>query len=115
AGTAFTVTLIFEGMELMPFGVWIAFVAASVVVTLLPGSSRLLVVAHSMGKGPRKSLATVAGIVLADGCLLCLALAGVGTVIYSSAIAFMAMKWTGAMYLIYLGIRQWMAASADVG
>jgi threonine/homoserine/homoserine lactone efflux protein len=71
----------------------------------------LLVIGHAMSNGPRKSLATVAGIVFADACLLCLALAGVGAVIYSSAIAFTVMKWAGAIYLIYLGIRQWRAAS----
>lgn len=96
----------------MTLEVWVAFVFASVVVTLLPGPSMLLVIGHAMRKGPRNSLATVAGIVVADACLLCLALAGVGAVIYGSAVAFTVMKWVGAIYLIYLGIRQWRAASA---
>jgi threonine/homoserine/homoserine lactone efflux protein len=95
----------------MSFNLWLAFVAASAVVTVLPGPSMLLVISHAMTKGPKKSLATVAGVVAADACLLCLALAGVGAVIYSSAVAFTVMKWLGAIYLIYLGIRQWIFAS----
>jgi len=95
--------------------VWIAFVFASIVITLLPGPSMLLVIGHAMSNGPRKSLATVAGVVFADACLLCLALAGVGVIIYSSAVAFTVMKWAGAIYLIYLGFRQWRTASLNSG
>lgn len=95
--------------------VWLAFVMASVVVTLLPGPSMLLVIAKALAEGPARSLATVMGVVVADACLMLLALAGVGAVIYSSAVAFTTLKWLGAAYLVYLGVRQWRAAARHTG
>lgn len=95
----------------MDLEIWFAFILATVVVTLLPGPSMLLVIGHTLISGTRKSVATITGVVLADGILLGLSLFGIGTVLYSSAVAFMIMKWIGALYLFYLGIRQWRAAS----
>ncbi|PWG63529.1 LysE family translocator [Spiribacter halobius] len=94
--------------------VWLAFVMASVVVTLLPGPSMLLVIAKALAEGPARSLATVTGVVVADACLMLLALAGVGAVIYSSAVAFTTMKWLVAAYLVYLGVRQCLAVRRPI-
>ena len=47
--------------------------------------------------------------------LLCLALIGVGAVLYSSAMAFKFMKWLGVAYLIYIGVKQWRVKPAPMG
>lgn len=93
----------------MTLDLWLAFVAATVIVTLLPGPSMLLVMGHALAAGPRRALQTVTGVVLADAILLTLSFAGMGAVLYASAAIFTALKWAGALYLIYLGIRQWQA------
>jgi len=91
----------------MNLEIWIAFVFATIVVTLLPGPSMLIVIGHAIATGPKKALATVSGAVLADAILLCFSLVGVGTILYTSAVAFTVMKWIGAAYLIYIGVKQW--------
>ena len=67
----------------------------------------LLVIGHALAAGPQRALQTVTGVVLADALLLTLSFAGLGAVLYASAEIFRALKWTGALYLVYLGIRQW--------
>jgi len=91
----------------MNFELWITFIFATAIVTLLPGPTMLLVIGHAMVSGTKKSLVTVSGVILADCTLLCLSLLGVGAVLYSSALAFNFMKWLGVVYLIYIGVKQW--------
>ncbi|KGJ95858.1 LysE family translocator [Thalassotalea sp. ND16A] len=90
----------------MNFDIWIAFIVATAIVTLLPGPTMLLVMAHAMISGSKKTLITVSGVILADCTLLGLSLLGVGAVLYSSALAFNLMKWLGVVYLMYIGIIQ---------
>jgi len=91
----------------MSFDIWIAFIVATAIVTSLPGPTMLLVIGHAMVSGSKKTLITISGVILADCVLLCLALIGVGAVLYSSAVAFNFMKWLGVAYLIYIGVKQW--------
>jgi len=91
----------------MSFDIWIAFIVATAIVTSLPGPTMLLVMGHAMVSSSKKTLITISGVILADCILLCLALIGVGTVLYGSAVAFNFMKWLGVAYLIYIGVKQW--------
>jgi threonine/homoserine/homoserine lactone efflux protein len=52
----------------------------------------LLVMGHVMVSGSKKTLITISDVILADCILLCLALLGVGAVLYSSAVAFNVMS-----------------------
>jgi len=90
----------------MSLEVWIAFVWASVLITLLPGPSMLLVISDAMTGGFRRALVTASGVVCADAVLLILSLLGVGAILAASAELFVIMKWAGAIFLIYLGINQ---------
>jgi len=98
----------------MNFEVWIAFIMATAIVTSLPGPTMLLVIGHSMVSGYKIALFTISGVILADCVLLCLALIGVGAVLSSSAIAFNMMKWLGVIYLMYIGVKQWLLKPDDV-
>ncbi|SFC57474.1 LysE family translocator [Pseudoalteromonas denitrificans] len=91
----------------MEFDIWITFIIATTIVTILPGPTMLLVVSHAMTSGSKKTLITVSGIILADCILLFLSLIGVGAVLYRSEIAFHLMKYLGVIYLIYIGVKQW--------
>lgn len=96
----------------MDIQVFFAFVVATAIMISLPGPSVLLTVAHSLAFGWQRALATVAG--ATGGVALQLAIATIGLVslLQSAAEAFDWLRWLGAAYLIYLGIRQWRSAGA---
>ena len=83
----------------------LGFIAASLVVLLIPGPGVLYVVARSVSQGHRAGLASVLG--LSAGVLVhvAAATAGLSAILLTSATAFGIVKALGAGYLIYLGIR----------
>ena len=90
----------------MPDGtLLLGFVAASLVVLLIPGPGVLYVVARSVGQGRRAGLTSVLG--LSAGALVHVAAttAGLSAILLTSATAFGIVKTLGAGYLIYLGLR----------
>lgn len=85
----------------------LAFIAASVVLGLTPGPDILYVVTRGAAQGARAGIAAAAG--LATGILghTALCVVGLSAVLATSTAAFAVIKWAGAAYLIYLGIRLW--------
>ena len=99
----------------MPIEHWLAFVAASAVLVAIPGPTVLLVVSYALGQGRRSAAATVAGVALGDTTAVVASLLGLGTLLAASALLFTTLKWIGAAYLVYLGIRLWRAPVAADG
>jgi threonine/homoserine/homoserine lactone efflux protein len=99
----------------MPLELWLAFVAASIVLLIIPGPTIALVIGYAMGEGKRAALAIVAGVALGDLTAISLSLVGVGALLAASAELFTALKWIGAAYLVWLGIRLWRAPVGDEG
>ncbi len=99
----------------MSFDLWLAFTLAAALLIAIPGPTNLLVVAYTLQQGKRAGLATVFGVLPGIATSMALSFAGLGAVLAASAEAFLVMKWIGAAYLIYLGIRQWRAPVADSG
>ena len=93
----------------MSLATWFAFAAASIVLLLIPGPTVLLVVSYALTQGRRVAVATAAGVALGDFVAMTLSLAGLGALLAASAGLFTALKWIGAAYLVYLGIRLWRA------
>ena len=93
----------------MTIETWLAFTAAATVLLLLPGPTVLLVVAYALGQGRRVALAMVGGVALGDFVAMTVSMAGLGAVLATSATLFTIMKWVGAAYLVYLGIKLWRA------
>ncbi len=89
----------------------ISFVVASVLITLLPGPSMLVVMMNALQKGGFAAVVTALGVVVADALLLILTLSGIGALLYTSSLAFSLVKWLGIVYLIYLGLRQLLSSS----
>lgn len=89
----------------MDFQVWLAFVAASVALLLIPGPTVLLVLSYAISQGKRVAIATVGGVALGDFIAMSASLAGLGALVLASATLFTVLKWVGAVYLIYLGIK----------
>jgi threonine/homoserine/homoserine lactone efflux protein len=99
----------------MSFEHWLAFVAASIVLLAIPGPTVLLVVSYALGHGCRYAAATVAGVALGDLTAMTASLLGLGALLAASAGLFTAVKWVGAAYLVYLGLRLWRAPVGDPG
>ena len=93
----------------MTIETWLTFVAASAILLAIPGPTVLLVVSYALGQGWRAALPTALGVALGDFTAMTLSMLGVGALLTASAALFTALKWAGAAYLIWLGIKLWRA------
>jgi threonine/homoserine/homoserine lactone efflux protein len=82
------------------------FALASIALLLVPGPAVLYVVTQSAEQGRSAGLASVAGIHIGTFVHIVAAAAGLSALIVASAVAFSAVKFAGAAYLVYLGIRK---------
>src|ERR671936_1545692 len=82
------------------------FSLAAVALLLIPGPAVLYVVMQSAEQGRRIGLASVAGLHLGTLVHVAAATAGLSALIVASAVAFSVVKYAGALYLIYLGVRK---------
>jgi threonine/homoserine/homoserine lactone efflux protein len=96
----------------MDIQVWLAFVAASTALLLIPGPTVLLVLSYALSQGRGVALATVAGVALGDFIAMSASLAGLGALVLASASLFVLLKWIGAVYLVYLGVKLLRGAGA---
>jgi len=71
----------------------------------IPGPAVLLTLAHAMASGTRVGVATGLGIAVGDIFHTLMAVVGLSAVILASAFLFDIIKYAGAAYLVYLGIR----------
>jgi threonine/homoserine/homoserine lactone efflux protein len=93
----------------MNFEMWLFFVAASTALVLIPGPTVLLVVSYALGQGWRAALPMAVGVALGDFTAMSLSVLGIGAVLMASAVLLTIVKWIGAAYLIYLGIKLFRA------
>lgn len=89
----------------MDLSLWLAFVAATVVVLIIPGPTILLVLSYALSKGRSVAVASAGGVALGDFVAMTASLAGLGALVATSAAWFTALKWVGAAYLLYLGVK----------
>jgi threonine/homoserine/homoserine lactone efflux protein len=95
----------------MAFETWLAFTAAAAVLLIIPGPTILLVVSYALGQGWRTALPMAVGVAFGDFTAMTLSMLGVGALLLASAAVFTVLKWAGAAYLVYLGIRLFRAGS----
>ncbi|HEX9965109.1 MAG TPA: LysE family translocator [Allosphingosinicella sp.] len=83
----------------------IAFTVAAALLTITPGLDTALVLRTAAAEGARRAFAAALGICL--GCLAwgVLVAVGLGMLLQASELAYLALKWAGAAYLLYLGTR----------
>lgn len=96
----------------MTLEAWLAFTAASAVLLVIPGPTVLLVVSYALGRGRRAASPMAVSVALGDVTAMTLSMLGVGALLAASAVVFTALKWCGAAYLVYLGIKLWRAGDA---
>jgi threonine/homoserine/homoserine lactone efflux protein len=92
------------------------FIAASIVLLVIPGPAVLFIVARSGSQGRRAGLVSVLGVHTASIVHVLAAVAGLSAVVVASSIAFTAVKVVGGFYLIVLGVKSLRSArrSAEV-
>ena len=93
---------------------YIAFVAATTILMLIPGPNVALIVANSVGHGTRYGLLTVAGTSAAILVHMVLTVIGLAALLGSLGARFEWVRWIGVLYLLWLGIRQWRAPAIDL-
>lgn len=89
-----------------------AFALASLVLAATPGPGVLYIVARTMAQGRRAGLASVAGVALGNLGNALAASCGLAALLAVSALAFDAVKYAGAAYLLYLGVQALRSAPA---
>ena len=83
----------------------LAFGIASLALLVIPGPAVLYIINRSVADGRNVALSAVAGLEIGNFMHVIAATVGLSAVIATSAAAFSAVKWIGAGYLIYIGIR----------
>ncbi|BBD09940.1 LysE family translocator [Desulfovibrio ferrophilus] len=91
------------------------FCAASLVLIFTPGPDIIYVMTRGAAQGRGAALAAAAGFSLGNVVHTAAAIAGVSALIASSAWAFSAVKFAGAAYLAYLGLRLFMSKAGPLG
>lgn len=82
------------------------FLIASFALLITPGPAVLYIVARSMNQGRMAGIASVLGVETANFFHASAAALGLSAILLSSALAFNVVKYLGAAYLIYLGVRK---------
>ena len=89
----------------MSLSTWIAFCVTETVLCLLPGPAVLLVVSTAGGRGLRSGLGAALGILAANTLYFGLSATGVVGAHAASRHLFEAIRWIGAGYLVWIGLR----------
>ena len=97
----------------MTLAQWLPFAIASAILVAIPGPTVLLVVSYALGHGRKYAFATTAGVAMGDLTSMTASMLGLGVLLAASAEMFMVVKWIGAAYLVYLGIKLWRSPVID--
>jgi threonine/homoserine/homoserine lactone efflux protein len=87
------------------------FIPAALVLIVIPGPVVLYVVTRSADQGRKAGMLSVLGSEIGNLCHVVLAALGLSAIVLSSALAFDVVKYLGAAYLIYLGIRKLLSSA----
>jgi len=90
---------------------WMTFVSATILLNLSPGPDMAFMLGQTIKGGRSNGFAALLGMWLATACHAVLAALGLSAVLLASAAAFTAMKWIGAIYLVWLGYQALLSRS----
>lgn len=94
----------------MTIELWLAYVGTVLILMSTPGPSQLLMLSVSASNGFRRSIATAAGDLSANTIQILLAGFGLAAVITSWRYGLTVVKWTGVVYLLWIGVHQVLAS-----
>ncbi|POF29583.1 LysE family translocator [Roseibium marinum] len=99
----------------MTLELYSAYIVATLIVLAIPGPTVMLVVSYALTQGRKSAFASVMGVGLGDATAAVVSLLGLGAILAASATAFTMLKWVGAIYLVWLGIRMWRSRPTALG
>lgn len=99
----------------MSFDLWVVYLLASLALSLTPGPNGLLCLNHGVRYGLGRTVFTALGCITGMALLIGASLAGLGALMLTSEMLFSVVKWVGAAYLVWLGIRLWRAPAFTAG
>jgi threonine/homoserine/homoserine lactone efflux protein len=85
---------------------YVLFVAAALALLLVPGPAVVYVIARSVSGGRLTGLVSVLGVELGTLTHVVFAAVGLSAIVASSVVAFSVVKWLGAAYLVWIGLKQ---------
>jgi homoserine/homoserine lactone efflux protein len=91
------------------FSLWLALAGAGVLVSFTPGAGAINTMSNSLTSGFRRTIWGILGQQAALVIHVMIVALGVGVLVASSPVAFNAIRYAGAAYLVYLGIRQFLS------
>ncbi|WP_153768222.1 LysE family translocator [Labrenzia sp. CE80] len=91
----------------MTLELYSAYVIATLIVLAIPGPTIMLVVSYALAQGRKSASASVLGVGLGDATSAAASLCGLGAILATSAYMFDILKWVGAIYLFWIGIKMW--------
>src|SRR5580693_3637067 len=95
----------------MNWHLFTAFILMTIVLVLVPGPIVTLVISTGATKGVRAGLTTVAGTSSGNAVLVTAIAFGLSWVLAHALYLFEVLRWAGAAYLIWLGIKAWRSAA----
>ena len=84
---------------------WLMYLALVIIATSTPGPAVLFTTTNSLIYGWRKSVFTALGNITGLFCLGVIAISGLGALLKTSVVAFTIVKYAGAVYLVFLGLK----------
>lgn len=96
----------------MQFSLWLALLGAGTLISFTPGAGAINTMSNSINSGFRRSIWGILGQQAALIIHIVIVALGVGVLVASSPVAFNVIRYAGAAYLVYLGIRQFLAKPA---
>src|SRR5262245_9762362 len=93
----------------MTLETWLAFCLTETVLCFTPGPAVLFVVSVALARGARPGMAAALGILVANIGYFTLSATGIAALILASGRLFGALKWIGAGYLVWAGLRMLFA------
>lgn len=98
----------------MSLQLWSIYALTVFVLSMIPGPCMLLAATHGMQHGVRRTLATTFGAISALILMMLASATGLGALLATSEPAFETLKWIGAAYLVYLGIKTWRTGASEL-
>jgi threonine/homoserine/homoserine lactone efflux protein len=89
------------------------FAVAAVTLLVIPGPAVLYIVTRSVDQGRAAGLASVGGVHVGTLLHVAAAALGLSALLVSSAAAYDTVRWLGAAYLVWLGVRRLLARDED--
>ena len=98
----------------MQWDLWLAFVGASIAISVSPGAGAIQSMATGLTHGLRRGYWSIAGLQIGLMTQLAVVAVGLGAAVAKSVLAFTVIKWIGVVYLVYLAVRQWRTTPSDL-